>query len=696
MSRGRTPWAIHTGLAQGPRRAALGALLVSASLLAAPAAMATTPLAVQAACPSPGPGQTSCLAQLVVNANTDQPVHSDGGTVPPGTAAPQAGTPAYLQEAYDVSGLAATAGTGDIVAVIDAFGDSHAESDLAQYRATYGLPACTTANGCFKKVDENGGTNYPANPTGGNSGWITETSLDMEAVSALCPNCSILVVQAASSGGSDMLAAEAEAAKLGAKQISNSWGGSEYSGESSLQSDFGFSGVAVVASAGDNGYGDTEWPAALPNVTAAGGTSLTTADTPRGFSESAWSGSGSGCSPYIAKPGWQTDTGCSMRTISDVSADADPETGLLGYDSMDGSFLAGGTSLSSPLVAAYYALVGGGAGVGSAAWDYARAAELNDPSGGATGSCSSAYLCQGVVGYDGPTGIGSISGDPVASTPGVGGAYVASTTDTTATLDGGAFPNQLDTTVSWQYGPTNTYGSSTAPVDLGSAAGAQSASATLTGVVASTTYHFRLVAQNADGTSYGSDGTLTTGASGTGLGGSGTVSGSGSGTGVTTGSGSAPGGSGSGSGSSSSGGSGSDPGSVGVVDPGPVGQVSSGGGAPTNTGSSSGSASGSLPARPTGSHPKTLPVLKLTIGSRNARVLLNCAQRCSGTLVLRSSSGTVLGRATVHLLGRGWVTLKLNSGAHRALARTTRVRTVTVQLVARGGGTPTESAVVRI
>ncbi len=206
-----------------------------------------------------------------------------------------------MQQAYDLSALSASAGTGDTVAVIDAYGDSHAESDLAQYRSQFGLPACTTANGCFRKVDEHGGTSYPADPTGSQSGWITEDSLDMEAVSAICPNCSIMLVEASSSGGSDMLTAEATAASLGAKQISNSWGGSEYSGESGLESDFSFSGVAVVASAGDNGYGDTEWPSALPGVTAAGGTSLTTANDPRGFSESAWSGAGSGCSPYICK-----------------------------------------------------------------------------------------------------------------------------------------------------------------------------------------------------------------------------------------------------------------------------------------------------------------------------------------------------------------------------------------------------------
>lgn len=676
MGRGRTPRTIHTGLVRGLRRAAFGPLLVCSVLAHGSAAVAAPSLALQAACPPPAPGQVGCLSEILVNARTDEPVVAATGSEPPGVAAPQAGSPAFLQAAYDLAGLSATAGTGDTVAVVDAYGDSNAEADMAHYRATFGLPACTSASGCFQRVDENGGTNYPADPTGSNAGWITETSLDIEAVSALCPHCSILLVQAATSGSSDMFAAEATAARLGAKQISNSWGGSEFSGESSLQSTFTFSGVAVVASAGDAGYGDTEWPSALPTVTAAGGTSVTASGTSRGFSESAWSGAGSGCSPYVAKPGWQTDNACARRMISDISADADPETGLLGYDSYDGSFLAGGTSLAAPLVAAYYALVGGGAGVGSAAWDYARAPLLNDPVGGASGSCATSYLCQGVIGYDGPTGIGSPSGDVVAGTPGIGGAYATQIGDTSATLAGGAYANQLDTTVWWEYGTTNGYGQSTTPVDLGSGAGAQPTASALTGLPPYTTYHFRLVAQNADGVTYGPDGTFTSSVPSSGL-----ASGSGSGAGAQTGGGGTGGGSTTVGGQSSSGADGgpsaSDPG--GSTD---TGSVSS----PVN-----GSQPVSLPAPP---RVGRLPVLRVRLGAHAAWVLLGCTQRCAGKLVLRNAAGTTLGHINLNLRGRRWVLIPVSSRTRQTLARTAGTRTVTLQLIA--GGTVTAAAVTHL
>jgi len=212
----------------GTLRIAVRFLLMTPLLLSlAPAAADAAPaLALQSACPPPEPFAASCLAEVVVNRSSDQPIHVTPDTDPVGSAPPQTGSPAAMQEAYDLTSLSATGGSGDTVGIVDAYGDSSAESDLATYRSSFGLPPCTTANGCFRKVDENGGTNYPANPTGGNAGWITETSLDMEAVSAICPNCHILLVEASTASGPDLFTAEATAANLGANQISNSWGAS--------------------------------------------------------------------------------------------------------------------------------------------------------------------------------------------------------------------------------------------------------------------------------------------------------------------------------------------------------------------------------------------------------------------------------------------------------------------------------------
>ena len=378
-----------------------------------------------------------------------------------------------------------------------------------------GLPACTTANGCFDKVDQNGAASpMPA----GNGGWAQEESLDLDAVSALCPNCHILLVEATDNGLSNLHQGDVEAAALGANQISNSWAGGN-SGAS-----FTFPGVAVLAATGDGGYngnGDA-YPAALPDVTAVGGTSVaastTAAPSSRGFGESAWAGGGAGCVLGEAKPSYQTDTGCTGRSYADVSADANPNTGLVIYGA--GSWqLIGGTSLATPLAAAYEALTGvSGA---TPQWAYADSALLNDPATGSDGSCNAAfsYMCNARAGYDGPTGAGSISGAVVTGAPGIGGpsigtgsgnTYTQTTDGFDATLAGGIYPNGLATTYVVQYGTTTSYGQSTTSTSIGSGTAPVSVSVSLTGLSPSTTYHYRLVATNSDGTSYGYDSTLTT------------------------------------------------------------------------------------------------------------------------------------------------------------------------------------------
>src|SRR4029079_11160136 len=282
-------------------------------------------------------------------AHCDALVRTDRGAkaVQP-NALPAGLGPADLQSAYKLP--SATAGSGQTVAIVDAQDDPTAESDLATYRSTYGLPACTTANGCFKKVNQNGvqGSYPPAN-----TGWAGEISLDVDMVSAACPNCKILLVEANSPSIANLGTSVNRAVTMGAKFVSNSYGGGESSGETTWDTSYyRHNGVAVTASTGDNGYG-VSYPASSPYVTAVGGTSLTRDGSSRGWGESAWSGAGSGCSAYEAKPSFQSSvtTGCTRRAVADVSAVADPNTGVAVYQTYGGSGWAvyGGGEATGPL-----------------------------------------------------------------------------------------------------------------------------------------------------------------------------------------------------------------------------------------------------------------------------------------------------------------------------------------------------------
>jgi hypothetical protein len=315
--------------------------------------------------------------------------------------------PADLQAAYHAP--SATQGSGQTVAIVDAFDDPNAESDLAVYRSTFGIPACTTANGCFRKVNQSGGTSYPS----ADHGWGEEISLDIDMVSALCPLCHILLVEASSTSFTDLGAAVNEAVALGARVVSNSYGASEFSFEALLDSSYyDHPGIAITASSGDSGYG-VDYPAASPKVIAVGGTRLVS--TNGTFSETVWSGGGSGCSAYEAKPAWQTDNGCTRRTVADVSAVADPGTGVWVNDTYGGDpgfEIFGGTSVSSPIVASFYALASNPASQAApASYPYAHPSALNDVLTGNNGSCGGSYLCTAGVGYDGPTGLGTPNTD---------------------------------------------------------------------------------------------------------------------------------------------------------------------------------------------------------------------------------------------------------------------------------------------
>jgi len=351
--------------------------------------LAAGPVGHRSVCGDARPGEARCHALVRTAAD---------GSIQPAAVSVGLG-PSDLQSAYQVP---VTLGAGTTIAIVDAFDDPNAESDLATYRANYGLPPCTTANGCFRKVNQAGAASpLPSR----NFGWELEISLDLDAASAVCPNCRILLVEGNTPDFSNLTVAVNTAARLGATVISNSYGSAEFSGETSLDSSYNHPGIAVFASTGDAGFG-VQYPAASRFVTAVGGTSLTRSTAPRGWAETAWTGAGSGCSVFEAKPSWQHDGGCARRSVADLSAVADPGTGLGVFDSGNGGWLiVGGTSLASPVTAAIYAITGQGRS--SAQYTYLNSGASFDVTSGSNGSCGGSYLCTAGVGYDGPTGNGT-------------------------------------------------------------------------------------------------------------------------------------------------------------------------------------------------------------------------------------------------------------------------------------------------
>ena len=322
-------------------------------------------------------------------------------------------SPSQLRSAYKVPSTA-NGSSATTVAIVDAFGYPNAEADLAVYRSQFGLPACTTANGCFRKVNQNGTASpLPA----ANVGWEEETALDLDMVSAICPNCKLRLVEANSPLFEDISVAVGAAADLGARVINNSYGGDEFAG-TPYDTDYLYPGIAMIASTGDDGYGlGLEFPSSSPNVVAVGGTTLATAANTRGWTETAWSGSNSGCSATLPKPSWQHDTGCANRMVADIAAVADPNTGVAVYgpssDTTASWIVLGGTSVAAPLISGGAGLIGGPFGTG-AADIYAHPHMLFDITSGNTGFCDPTYFCNSTAGYDGPTGLGTPNG---AGTP---------------------------------------------------------------------------------------------------------------------------------------------------------------------------------------------------------------------------------------------------------------------------------------
>jgi hypothetical protein len=367
----------------------LAAVIAAAGTLTPAATAAPGP---RAACPEPGPGLLRCLTIYTPHAAralADGPVGWGAGD---------------LASAYR---LPDQPGPDTVVGISIAYDAPNLEADLATYRAQYGLPPCTTANGCFRKVNQQGAA-APLPPS--NFGWALESTLDVSMVSAACPSCRILVVEGNTPGFADLAETEDTAVRLGAKVVSNSYGAREGGAPLAYASHYQHPGVTVVASSGDSGFTAASYPAVLASTVAVGGTSLARdPDSPRGWAEWAWQYGGSGCSAYIAKPKWQKDTHCGKRTVADVAAVAES---LAVYHADAGGWLpVDGTSASAPFVAGLYGR-SGRAGAAQPADLYAHAAGFtditagnNDPAG-AGKKCGGDYLCVAGSGYDAPTGVG--------------------------------------------------------------------------------------------------------------------------------------------------------------------------------------------------------------------------------------------------------------------------------------------------
>jgi hypothetical protein len=387
-----------------------------AGLISGPA-IARLPVGEEHVCPAPArPGQMECMS--IIDSRSA------------GMAAGTAGTvygygPSDLRSAYKIRSAAARNGGGKTIAIVDAFSDPRAVANLATYRAHFRLGACSIASRCLRIVNEFGKSRLPA----ANSDWAAEESLDLDMVSATCPRCQILLVEARTNTTVALGTAEDTAVAMGARYVSNSWSGPESVGQDSGNHYFNHPGDVIDFASGDFGYGAT-YPADLQYVTAVGGTTLRRTGHGRGWTESVWGssglpaqqGTGSGCSAMEPKPSWQradarTPGGCLNRTENDVAAVANPGTGVAIYDTYHigagGWLLFGGTSAATPIITAIYALAGTPSrGSYPAQYPYLHTTHLFDVRSGSNGRCESdrQYLCNGGPGYDGPTGLGTPDG----------------------------------------------------------------------------------------------------------------------------------------------------------------------------------------------------------------------------------------------------------------------------------------------
>jgi hypothetical protein len=526
----RAPW---------PPHAVVLCVALACSLLAGPAASSASAaphasFRVQRVCGArPRPGTAACMAmKLVPDTLTAAALHAaavrqsreaHSGVRPAiGDATPIAGylTPQSLHAAYALPGELSSAAT-QTIAVVDAYDDPTAEADLAVYDAQFGLPPCTSADGCFRKLDQQGAAD-PLPPVEGE--WAGETSIDVQMAHAICESCHVLLVEADSEEFSDLGAAVDTAVKAGASEISNSYAAPEEAASAAYSTSYyDHPGVVVTAATGDCGYLNdacgwealANFPADSPDVVAVGGTKLS--DAKAGWKSTVWNDGGSGCSTLFAAPLWQSTvgdfsaTGCGVgRAVADVSAIGDPNTGVDIYDSTPegngdptGWGVWGGTSVASPIIAAEFALAGGAHGVADpAATLYAHLGDpgaLYDVVSGANGSCAGASICAAAAGYDGPSGVGSPIGlgafataaSPVGLTPpSISG--VAEAAQTLSESHGEWSNEPTSIAVTWEL--CNVAGKR-----CGTIAGASGQSYTLTTADVGSTIRVQEIASNAGG-----------------------------------------------------------------------------------------------------------------------------------------------------------------------------------------------------
>jgi subtilase family serine protease len=319
--------------------------------------------------------------------------------------------------------LPSRASKPETVAIVAAYDDSHLQGDLGMYTRHFGLPGCTMRNHCLRVLNE-AGTPSPlpaADPTGGR--WNIEHALSTEVVHGICQNCSILVVEASTDSAYDLSTAVHAAAKAGARVIVTTFGPAQAYTDSQWASDYDDRRAIVVSAAGDSGYtGSVDFPAAMPNVLAVGGTHLQLGRGGRYQRETVWSQTTSGCSAYWNAGRWQKaqarSVGCGgSRAVVDVSAVADP--GAIVYITDGGQpggalYEVGGTSLSAPVIGAVFGLAGGG---GSSALSHLYRVARSHPSafhdvrsGSNSSTCGAKPICSAQRGYDGPSGLGTPHG----------------------------------------------------------------------------------------------------------------------------------------------------------------------------------------------------------------------------------------------------------------------------------------------
>jgi hypothetical protein len=446
----------------------------------------------------------------------------------PGSGVKGGLSPQDLRDAYK---LPSTGGIGQTIAIVDPTGGATAEKDLQIYRSHYGLPECTSQNGCFKRVLHSGNAE-------GEEYWSVEVSLDLDMASAICPECHIMLIETNEETIQSLSAAEDEAVELGATVISNSWGQLEQEVNIAEDSHYDHPGIPIVVASGDSFYSGVYgayFPASAPTVISVGGTELERAETPRGWSETVWASSGGGCTEKQPKPAWQTDTGCAHRTENDVAAVASGGSPVSVYDSQISRLDPGetccenahwlrvwGTSAAAPIIAGIEGLSSSTVrSLGPKAFYLAGPKEqLFDITEGENsfGECKEGYLCKAETGYDSPSGWGTPNGlislppPPTATTE-----SASSTNSTKSQLNATVNPEGLDTHYYFEYDTAGyvqngTHGTVVPlePKDIGAGSEDVKVDQVIGGLKPSTVYHFRVVAENEDGKTYGKDESFTT------------------------------------------------------------------------------------------------------------------------------------------------------------------------------------------